>query len=130
MSVESTRAAMVAYWERDDLGVVAEDAVYTLMSTGEQARGREAVGRLLRDFYQDAFEARVTTTNRIVADGQAVWEGEFAGRHIGPWQGIAATGREVRAPLCVVYALENDQIKTAHIYLDVGSLRRQLGAGA
>jgi hypothetical protein len=60
----------------------------------------------------------------------AVWEGEFVGRHVGPWRGIAATGREARAPLCVAYALENDQINTAHLYLDVGSLRRQLGAGA
>ena len=127
MSVESTRATMLAYWEEDDIGMVAEDAVYTLMSTGEQARGRAAVERLLHRFYRGSFNAIGVLKNQIIADGQAVWEGEMTGTHIGDFEGIPATGRVISVPLCVVYSLEADRIKTANIYFDVRTVLRQLG---
>ena len=57
--------------------------------------------------------------NLIFADGQAVWEGDFIGKHVGEFAGIPATGKDVRVPLCVVYDLQNDQIKRARVYFEM-----------
>jgi steroid delta-isomerase-like uncharacterized protein len=127
MSVESTRAAMGRYWDDDDLEVVADDAVYTLTHSRREIRGREEVRRFLEDFYQRTFEAKFKVANRIVDDGRAVLEGRFIGRHIGDFEGIAATNREVDVPICVVYELENDQIKRVRVFLQAAVLREQLG---
>jgi predicted ester cyclase len=54
-------------------------------------------------------------------------EGEFVGKHIGEFAGIPATGKDVRVPLCVVYDLENDQIKRGRIYFETPALLQQLG---
>jgi steroid delta-isomerase-like uncharacterized protein len=127
MSVETTRAAMDRYWDDDDLSVVADDAVYTLTHSGREIRGRDAVTLLLEDFYRHTFDARFKVANKIVDDGRAVLEGRFAGRHIGDFEGIPATNREIDVPICVVYELEKDQIKRVRVFLQVAVLREQLG---
>jgi steroid delta-isomerase-like uncharacterized protein len=128
MSIESTREAMRRYWEDDDLSVVAEDAVYTETWSGRQWSGREKVVELLDWFYGRTFKVTPEGVNKIVGDGQAATEVRLKGRHIGDFEGIPATDREIDVPLCVVYDLENDQIKRARIYLQVLPLLRQIGA--
>jgi steroid delta-isomerase-like uncharacterized protein len=128
MSVESTRAAMGRYWEDDDLSVVAEDALYMLTHSGREVRGRGAVEEFLEDFYERSFQAKFHVANRIVDDGRAALEGRFVGRHIGEFEGIPATNREVDVPICVVYELENDQIKRVRVFLQAAVLREQLGS--
>jgi predicted ester cyclase len=50
------------------------------------------------------------------------------GKHIGEFAGIPATGgKEFRVPLCVVYDVEDDQIKRARIYFEIPALLAQLG---
>jgi hypothetical protein len=43
MSVESTREVMMQYWEQDDMSILDEHAIFTVMGIGQEARGREAV---------------------------------------------------------------------------------------
>lgn len=45
MSVESTRATMMRYFSSDhgDTSMLAEDVVFTIMSTGQEHRGRAGV---------------------------------------------------------------------------------------
>jgi len=117
MSVESTRKVMQGYWSgHADASAMADDVVFTMMATGEETRGPEAV-----------FQAKAENKNQIVADGQAVWEGDVVGKHIGEFAGIPATGKDFRVPLCVVYDLENDQVKRARIYFEIPVLLQQLG---
>jgi limonene-1,2-epoxide hydrolase len=40
---------------------------------------------------------------------------------------VAATGRDVDVPLCVVYDVANGQITRARIYLQVNVLMQQIG---
>jgi predicted ester cyclase len=54
-------------------------------------------------------------------------EGDFVGKHIGEFAGIPATGKDVRVPICVVYDLENDQIKRGRVYFEMPALMQQLG---
>jgi steroid delta-isomerase-like uncharacterized protein len=129
MSVESTRATMAKYFEDDDAaaGLMTDDVVYTRMATGEEHRGKEAVLAMLNDFYSVAFSGRAVPKNIFYADQHAVGEWDFIGKHIGEFEGIAATGKDVHVPLCVVYDLENDKIKRARIYFEMPVLLRQLG---
>ena len=129
MSIESTRQLMNRYWSAPagDTTIFADDVVYTMMSTGEEAHGPEAVRQMVHEFYQVSFNARAETTSKIIADGHAVVEGYVVGTHIGEFAGIPATGKEIRVPLCVVYDLEDEQIKRARIYFETPVLLAQLG---
>lgn len=129
MSVESTRAAITRYLDsgHTDLSMMADDVVFTTMATGEEHRGTEAVARMLRHIYHEAFDAHAETRNTIFTDGNAVLEAEFIGRHIGEFAGVPATNREVRVPLCVVYDLENDRIRRGRVYFEIPAMLKQLG---
>lgn len=130
MSVESTREVMMRYFDSDhsDGNVMAEDVVFRVMANGQEAHGPADVLGTLNYFYHVAFDAGAEATNHIFGDRQAVWEGYFVGRHIGEFAGVPATGKEVRVPLCVVYDLQDDQIKEARIYFEIPVFLQQVGA--
>jgi steroid delta-isomerase-like uncharacterized protein len=120
---------MRQYWDSQhtDVSMMADDVVFTMMATGEDSRGPEAVRQMLHYFYHVAFDARAETISKIVSNGQAVIEAQVVGTHIGEFAGIPATGKEFRVPLCVVYDVENDQISRARIYFEIPALLAQLG---
>jgi len=82
---------------------------------------------MLNYFYHIAFEATAEPVTEIFGDSNAVLEAVFVGKHIGEFAGIPATGKSVRVPLCVVYDLENDQIKQGRVYFEMPALMAQLG---
>ena len=132
MSVESTSEVMTKYFNsgHSDVSLMAEDVVFTVMSTGQEHRGSDGVLQMLNYFYNTAFDATAETENTIFADGKAVVEGDFVGKHIGEFAGIPATNKDVRVPLCVVYDLEDDLIKRGRVYFEMPVLLRQLGIGS
>lgn len=129
MSIERTRETMLRYLnsEHIDLNVMDEDVVFTVMSTGQAYRGRDEVMGMMKYLYDIAFDATPTTNVVLFGDNNAMWEGTFGGKHIGEFEGIPATGKDVRVPLCVVYDLENDRIKQGRVYFEMPALLRQLG---
>lgn len=130
MSIESTRATVMRYVasEHGDASMLAEDVVFTVMATGEEHRGRDAVVGMLNYFYHMAFDATVAMDLMLFGEDNALLEGHFVGKHIGEFAGIPATGREVRVPMCVVYDLANDQIQRGRVYFEMPVLFRQLEA--
>ena len=132
MSVESTRAVVARYIdsEHTDLSTLSDDVIFTNMASGDENHGRDSVGQMLNYIYHIAFDARAETRNIIVADGKAVFEAEFVGKHIGEFAGVPATNKHVRVPLCVVYDLENDRITRGRIYFEVPALMAQLNPGS
>jgi steroid delta-isomerase-like uncharacterized protein len=107
--------------------MMADDVVFTVMASWQEAHGPEGVLGLLNYFYHVAFDATAENTIEVIEDGKAVWDGYFVGKHIGEFAGVPATGKEVRVPLCVVYELEDAQIKQARIYFEMPVLLQQLG---
>lgn len=130
MSVESTRQVLQRYLDsgHTDMSVMADDVVFTNMATGEETRGPDAVQQMLQYVYHVAFDADALNSKLICDDGGGVLEAMFAGKHIGEFAGIPATGRDVRVPLTVIYDLENDHIKRARIYMMTPVMFQQLGA--
>ena len=131
MSIETTRETMLRYVnsEHRDVSVMAEDVVFTIMATGAEHHGREGVLAMLKYFYHVAFDATASTRVMLFGETNAMVEGDFVGKHIGEFAGIAPTGRTVRVPLCVVYDLDRNQIQRGRVYFEMPVLIQQLGAG-
>ena len=117
---------MEAYFKTHDVQFVTEDAVFINMGTGEESRGREAIGEMLYYIYHIAFDAKAEFSNNIITDDKALVEGFFIGKHIGEFAGIPPTGNKVNVPLAVSYDLEKGLIKKARIYMLGDVLLRQL----
>jgi len=109
--------------------MMSDDVVFTSMGTGQEHRGPEGVLQMLNYVYHVAFDADAEIKNTIFADGKAVLEADFVGKHIAEFAGIPATNKQVRVPLCVVYDIENDKIKRGRVYFEMPVLLQQLGVG-
>jgi steroid delta-isomerase-like uncharacterized protein len=129
MSIETTRKTMQHYFdsEHSDVSMMAKDVTFTIMATGQEHHGPEAVMGMLNYFYHIAFDATSITHVTLFGENNAMVESHFVGKHIGEFAGIPATGKDVRVPLCVVYDLEKDQIKQGRVYFEMPALLQQLG---
>ncbi len=128
MSIESTRQTMLRYFNSDH-GALAEDVVFTVMASGQEHHGRQGVAALLKFLYHGAFEATAEARVTLYGDSNAMAEYDFVGKHIGEFAGVAATGKNVRVPLCVVYDLEGGLIKRGRVYFEVPAFRKQVMPG-
>lgn len=126
VSLQETQKNFKAYVESHDVQYVAEDAVFIHMGTGEETRGREAIGAMLHYIYHVAFDAHAETISYLVTEDRAMLEGYFTGTHIGEFAGIPATNKQVKVPLCVTYELENGFIKSGRVYMLGDVMMRQL----
>jgi len=70
-----------------------------LWQQGKSIVSPHGVLRMLNYFYHVPFDATAETKNTIFADGKAVVETEFIGKHIREFAGIAARNKHVRVPL-------------------------------
>jgi len=129
MSIESTRDTMMRFFkaEHGDASMMADDVVFTLMASGQEQHGPDAVMGMMTYLYKVAFDAKAAPKVTIFGEDSAMAEYDFIGKHIGDFNGIPATGKEVCVPLCVVYDLENGKIKRGRIYFETPMLLQQLG---
>ena len=129
MSIESTRETMQSYFDsaHTDVSMMADDVVFTIMATGQEHHGPDAVLGMLNYFYHVAFDATAATRTTLFGETSAMIESEFIGKHIGEFAGIQATGKDVRVPLCVVYDLVDAKIKNGRVYFEMPALLQQLG---
>ena len=135
MTAESTRRIMEAYFgdligRGDYKRHFANDVVITIEGTEQRAEGPDGVEGLIDYFHREAFDALPELKDTLFADDRAVAEFDFVGEHVGEFAGMAATGRAVRVPYCVVYDLEDEKIRALRIYLPMDVLIGQLGAAA
>jgi hypothetical protein len=125
-----TRSVLEAYWKNHDAKYVAEDAVFTMLPTGEEIKGRDAIAKHLDAFYHGSLTAHAEVVSSMFSGNKGLLEAVVVGTHTGEFAGIAATGRAVRVPLAVSYELENGLIKRARIYLLVNVLLNQIQPSA
>ena len=125
-SISSLEETFLNWAETHDVKYVTEDAVFKNLGTGEEYKGREAIGGMLHFMYHVAFDARAEVTNYIVTEDKAMLEGFFIGKHIGELAGVPATNKDVRVPLCVSYDLKNGLIREGRIYMLSSVMMQQL----
>ena len=136
MSNENVAAVRNAYAvaERKDLegwiGLFTAEGVFTDNSTGASYRGR-ALADPVRN-YGTAFSNMHRELYRIYADGNVVIvQLALQGTHDGPLQlpfgKLEATGKQMDAPCCDVFELENGKIKRFDCYPEGTIIFAQLG---
>jgi steroid delta-isomerase-like uncharacterized protein len=86
----------------------------------------------VRAFYQGLLNAlpglHIDVQHRHASDTAVVLEVIIRGRHLGPWRGLPATGRQIEIPLCGIFTFdEEDRLAGEKIYYDRATLFRQLG---
>jgi|GEM_PF-1993492 len=123
---EQTRQVLEAYWKSHDPKYVAEDAVFTMLPTGEEIRGRAAIAKHLDEFYHKSLTAHAEVVSSMFSDNKGLLEAMVVGTHTGEFAGIAATGKNVRVPLAVSYEVEGGLIRRARIYMLVNVLLAQI----
>ena len=130
MSADETREVLERYFAADhDVGdVMADDAVFRIMASGEEHRGPEAIGRMLDYFYNRAFNAEARPRNLVFGEGSAVGEWDFVGRHTGDFAGVPATGKDINVPLCVAYDVRDGKIVEGRVYFETPAFLAQVGA--
>jgi predicted ester cyclase len=135
MSLASTRETMEAYAKSllsfgDYSRYLADDVTITLMGTDREVKGREAARQFIDFLHQQAFRTNNQVRNILVGDNSAMAEIEFVGTHIGEFEGIVATNRQVRVPYAVAYDLKDDKITALRLYFPMELLLQQIGSGA
>ena len=128
MTIDETRQVLESYLGGHGSEVLAENAVFTDVSSGAEHKGRDAIMQMLRSLYSEAFDASAEETSVVIGEGKAVVEFEFTGTHVGEFAGIDGTGTRVQVPFAVAYDFEADQIVGARIYFPTERLLQQLRA--
>lgn len=122
MSVESSRETMTEYLlalldEGAFTRYLAPDVTLALVGTGQEARGREAVGRMLAHVYQEGFDGTHELRQLMCEGRQAVVEARLTGKHVDQFAGICPTGREASLPYVAMYRLAHDLIEEIRLYV-------------
>jgi steroid delta-isomerase-like uncharacterized protein len=115
------------FFKTHDVMYVAENAVFKDMNTGQEINGRAAIADMLHYLYHVAFDAKAIVNHTVITKNHALLEAGFAGKHIGEFAGLPATGKQVNVPLCVTYDLNEDGlIQHGRIYMLTGVMMQQL----
>jgi ketosteroid isomerase-like protein len=104
----------------------APDVVWTTMESGEQVHGRGAVRDHILGTHSRSFDGHPELVGLVTGDGVAMLEAVFLGRHVDTWEGVPATGREVRMPYAMAYEIAGGFITALHAYFPTAAMRAQL----
>jgi ketosteroid isomerase-like protein len=96
MSVDETGRTVREYLDAlltggDFAAYLADDVVWTTMETSEEVRGIDAVREFILALHRQLFDASPKLGNLTVAEGTAVLEAVFVGKHIAEFAGVPAT---------------------------------------
>jgi steroid delta-isomerase-like uncharacterized protein len=132
MSMETTwqtmRSYLDAFLARGDFADYYTDEVtWTTVGAGQELQGRLPVRDFLIWMHTQAFDAHPKVKTLVIGDGQAALEADFVGTHTGEFLGMAATGKSVQVPYCVVYDLRDDKIAALRAYIPMNLFTQQLG---
>jgi steroid delta-isomerase-like uncharacterized protein len=110
------------------LAIFGQSAVYEDGPWGEMHEGTDAVRAYYATLFRAAPDLHIDIKKRYVSDDAIVLEVVITGTHLGPWRGLAPTGRRLEFPLCAVFTFdESDRMVGERIYYDRATVLRQLG---
>jgi steroid delta-isomerase-like uncharacterized protein len=110
------------------MGTFGATARYDDEPLAAQYTGRDEV----RTYYESLLQAlpglHLDVRRTHASASAVVVEVIIRGRHLGPWRGLPATGREIEIPLCGIFTFDDeDRLAGEKIYYDRATLLRQLG---
>jgi steroid delta-isomerase-like uncharacterized protein len=123
-TIESYLEALLSFGDYGQY--FADDVSLTFMGTDTRVEGREGVQQFIDLAHQHAFDTDIRLRNAAYGDGTAILEAEFIGTHIGEFQGVPASGRQVDVPYAAAYELEGEKIKALRLYFPLELLMQQI----
>ena len=105
---------------------LADDVALTFMGTDMRIEGREGVQQFIDLAHQHAFETDIKVKNAAYGENTAILEAEFVGKHIGEFQGVPASGRQVNVPYAAAYKLDGEKVTELRLYFPLDLLMRQI----
>jgi steroid delta-isomerase-like uncharacterized protein len=125
---ESVQIVM-SYLQSRDPNLLAENAEFFDVTTGQPTVGREAITQMQNDFFGQMFTSTLVQPSRVIAadNGWVVIEFSFSGLHTGTFRDMPATNLPVSAPMVGIFQVENGQIANGRLYYDVATINQQLG---
>ncbi len=133
--IAAARALIEAYndkdWERAKASIT-QDFAYEEVPTGRKATGADATLELWKTWAGAFPDSRGEVRDAHVAEnGTVVLEATWSGTHRGPLQtptgSIAATGKRIDVPACMVIQVGDGKARSQRHYFDMATLFRQLG---
>lgn len=103
---------------------------YELVATGQVYDGEAEV----REYFRETRAAFPDQRNELIslrhADDAVIVEFWLLGTHLGPLQGVPATGKAFRVRMTAFFIFDGEGIACERVYFDTRSILRQLLAGA
>ncbi len=120
---------VTSYLQTRDPMLLAENAEFFDITTGQPTVGREPITQMQNDFFGVAFTGTLVQPTRVIAadNGWVVMEFNFSGTHTGTFRNMAATNVPVSVPMVGIFQVENGQIMSARLYYDAATINQQLG---
>ena len=99
-------------------------------ATGQSWSGHDGAAAHYRQWWStfDVTVRREGDQRAVWGDGFYMAEATWHGRHIGPFLGVAPTGRPIAQPFVVVLTFRDGLMLGERFHYDLASLLRQLGA--
>ena len=131
MTNQQTRETMQAYADallsfRDIGPWLSDDVTMTFMGTDRVIAGRENVKQTIKFFHEVAFSSAITLKSIVYGEGECILEAEFAGTHIGEFEGVAPSLKPVRVPYSVAYNLAGGRVTALRLYFPFNVLMDQI----
>ncbi|MCW5773089.1 MAG: nuclear transport factor 2 family protein [Rhodospirillaceae bacterium] len=111
----------------ETLATLTEDCVFDDRAFGRVWHGREGARAYYR-LWWDAFGIAPHTGARYAPSPDLlIVETNFKGRHVGPFLGIAPTGRPVDVPMTIFVTFARGLLSGERFYWNLGTLLEQIG---
>ena len=123
---------VISYLQTRDPNLLAENAEFFDLTTGQPTVGRDPITQMQNDFFGQAFTGTLVQPVRVIAaeNGWVVMEFNFSGTHTGTFRNQPATNLPVSVPMVGIFRVENGQIVQARLYYDAATINQQLGMTA
>ena len=112
------------------LETLCAEPVYTVMASGDEYRGREAVAGFYRGLFEAMPDATFDLVTAVIGEEGVVEESVLRGTPIHDFLGCPPTGRAIAMPLTIVFPMRAGEILGERLYFDLETVRRQLAGSA
>jgi steroid delta-isomerase-like uncharacterized protein len=121
-------AAESAHDPERTLATLADDITYRVVASGVTLRSKAEVARYY-DIWWKAFPDVTIEIRRLVASGEwVICENVATATHLGPFLGLAPSGRRVTQQLCALIRVRDGKMVEETVYYDQLERIRQLGS--
>lgn len=132
--VDIAKAPNIAYGKKDWDAVrasVTPGVLYDEIATHRKMKGVDQFVAVLQGWAKAFPDSKATFQNAITSGTTVVLEVTWRGTHSGPLQtpegSVAATGKTIELPACMVVEIGDGKARSMRHYFDMATLMQQIG---